>query len=63
MISILLIVLNDGLCTPSMSLFADLFTHTSQFSLHLCLIMTMKLFVCCLLELNFVILLYKDWLV
>ena len=60
MITMLLILLNDGLCTPSMSLFTDLFTHTSQFSLHLCLIMTVKLFVCCLLELNFVILIFKD---
>ena len=56
MISILLIVLNDGLCTPSLSLFTNLFTHTSKISLYLCLIITMKLFVCCLLKLNFVIL-------
>ena len=56
MMSILLIVLNDGLCTPSLSLFTNLFTHTSKFSLYICLIITMKLFVCCLLELNFVIL-------
>ena len=56
MMSILLIVLNDGLCTPSLSLFTNLFTHTSKFSLYLCLIITMKLFVCCLLELNFDIL-------
>ena len=56
MISILLIVLNDGLCTLSLSLFTNLFTHTSKSSLYLCLIITMKLFVCCLLELNFDIL-------
>ena len=56
MISILLIVLNDGLCTPSLSLFTKIFTLTSKFSLYLCLIITNKLFVCCLLEMNSVIL-------
>ena len=54
MISTLLVVLNDA---PSLSLFTNLVNHTSIFSLYLCLIITMKLFVCCLLELNFVILL------
>ena len=42
-----------------MSLFTNLFTHTSKFSLYICLIITMKLFVCCLLDLNFVILINR----